>query len=109
MQLFRMQIIYLIFTFTPAIDDCDPNPCENNGTCIDGINSFICDCVDGFTGDTCEIDIDECLSFPCLNGGTCIDGINSFSCKCGRDFTGVKCEKGTVHNTIILLHNLPAI
>jgi len=83
-------------SFTLVNDDCDPNPCENNGTCTDGENSFTCDCVDGFTGDTCETDIDECLSFPCLNGGTCSDGINSFTCNCTADFTGPTCATGTV-------------
>ena len=36
------------------IDDCDPNPCMNNGTCADGVNSFTCNCVDSFTGQTCQ-------------------------------------------------------
>ena len=36
------------------IDDCDPNPCKNGGTCTDKVNSFTCACADGFEGDTCE-------------------------------------------------------
>ena len=36
------------------IDDCDPNPCQNEGTCTDGVNSFTCDCATGFTGNTCD-------------------------------------------------------
>ena len=35
------------------IDDCDPNPCQNGGTCADGIDSFQCACPTGFTGPTC--------------------------------------------------------
>ena len=37
-----------------AIDDCNPNPCENGGTCTDGINAFTCDCEEDFTGLRCE-------------------------------------------------------
>ena len=35
------------------IDECSPNPCQNGGTCIDGINSYNCSCVDGYTGTDC--------------------------------------------------------
>ena len=75
-----------------VVDNCDPNPCQNDGNCTDGVNSFTCDCVDGFSGDNCEVDIDDCVSFPCLNGGTCIDGVNSFTCICAPDHTGVTCS-----------------
>ena len=37
------------------IDDCQPNPCKNNGVCADGINSYTCDCTHGFIGDNCSI------------------------------------------------------
>ena len=36
------------------IDDCEPNPCEHGGTCTDGVNSYTCECVDGYTGVNCE-------------------------------------------------------
>ena len=35
------------------IDECEDDRCYNNGTCIDGIASFSCDCVVGFQGDLC--------------------------------------------------------
>ena len=35
------------------IDDCIQNPCMFNGTCIDGINDFKCDCLMGFRGKKC--------------------------------------------------------
>ena len=37
------------------IDECDSNPCVNNGTCIDGVNGFTCNCTREFGGDRCEI------------------------------------------------------
>ena len=36
------------------IDDCKSDPCLNGGTCKDGINSFSCQCAEGFDGSTCE-------------------------------------------------------
>ena len=41
--------------FFSDIDNCSPNPCQNNGICTDGVNSYTCDCSGtGFTGDICE-------------------------------------------------------
>jgi Notch-like protein len=39
-----------------GVDNCDPNPCQNGGSCTDGVNTHTCDCVEGFTGDNCEDD-----------------------------------------------------
>ena len=36
------------------VDECDSSPCQNGGTCVDGINSYTCDCDDGYTGPDCE-------------------------------------------------------
>ena len=36
------------------IDDCANNPCQNKGSCVDGINDFSCVCTAGFTGKRCE-------------------------------------------------------
>jgi len=36
------------------IDDCDPNPCLNGGTCTDGVDDYACSCIDGYTGTNCE-------------------------------------------------------
>ena len=37
------------------IDDCMETPCNNGGTCKDGIASYTCICPNGFTGLDCEI------------------------------------------------------
>ena len=37
-----------------AIDDCEPNSCEHGGTCTDGVDSYTCECADGYTGVNCE-------------------------------------------------------
>ncbi|XP_017269603.1 cubilin [Kryptolebias marmoratus] len=36
------------------IDECSSNPCQNGGTCTDGINGFTCTCTDHWTGPLCQ-------------------------------------------------------
>ena len=57
------------------IDECESNPCQYNGTCIDGIASYNCSCIPGIEGDNCETNIDDCNPHPC-GLGQCIDLIN---------------------------------
>lgn len=35
------------------IDYCAELPCLNNGTCIDLLNDYNCNCMDGFSGANC--------------------------------------------------------
>ena len=36
------------------INNCNPNPCANGGTCIDGVDSYTCQCAAGYTGPNCN-------------------------------------------------------
>lgn len=45
------------------INDCLPNPCQNGGTCVDGINTFSCICLQGFSGGTCATSKSFCLFY----------------------------------------------
>lgn len=55
-----------IFT---GIGNCDPEPCLNGGTCVEGDGTFTCDCAAGYTGTLCEtgvfvlLDVDVCLLY----------------------------------------------
>ena len=94
-----------------GIDECASEPCQNNGTCVDRVGMYTCNCTSGYTGDRCEtsesimlllcvdfmlllflLDIDECKSFPCQNGGNCTDGIAGYTCDCIPGHTGYNCE-----------------
>ena len=53
-QLFSVCLeIFSCFTYVD-IDDCVNHTCRNNGSCVDGVNHFSCNCTVGFTGDHCE-------------------------------------------------------
>ena len=43
--------------------------------------NYTCECVDGYKGNNCEMDINECDSNPCQNGGTCTVS-NSMDARC---------------------------
>ena len=46
---------YVITLVCIDIDDCQSSPCQNDGVCVDGVNSFTCNCAHGFIGDDCSI------------------------------------------------------
>lgn len=73
------------------IDDCDPDPCQNGGTCTDGVNSFNCACTTGFSGPTCAT-ADPCTPDPCQNGATCSAGASGAECACAAGYWGDTCE-----------------
>ncbi len=36
------------------VDDCSPNPCQHGGICMDGVDSFTCNCDGtGYDGSNC--------------------------------------------------------
>ncbi|KAG1930353.1 neurogenic locus notch protein [Pimephales promelas] len=73
-------------------DDCVSRPCQNQGRCVDGVNSYSCFCKPGFSGQQCEEDINECASNPCQNRGVCQDLVNGFQCDCVPGYFGVLCN-----------------
>ncbi|CAH1772854.1 unnamed protein product, partial [Owenia fusiformis] len=81
--------------YAEPIDECANAPCGNGSTCIDDINDYTCECLEGFTGKNCDeqIEVDICAA-RCLNGGTCTitDSGDGFECTCTPGFTGTTCE-----------------
>ena len=37
------------------IDECESNPCMNDGTCDNLVNGFSCNCTDKYNGSRCNI------------------------------------------------------
>ncbi|XP_053374815.1 uncharacterized protein LOC128547113 [Mercenaria mercenaria] len=64
------------------IDDCSTNPCKNEATCVDKVNSYTCYCVTGYTGRDCETK--SCL---CVHG-QCHSGL----CICSEGWSGKNCN-----------------
>ena len=42
------------YLISADINDCMEEPCNNNGTCTDGIADYTCTCPLGYIGTDCE-------------------------------------------------------
>ncbi|XP_062610426.1 sushi, von Willebrand factor type A, EGF and pentraxin domain-containing protein 1-like [Saccostrea cucullata] len=49
------------------VNSCASNPCQNNGTCVDGLDRYNCVCTKSFTGKNCETDIQPPVMSGCLD------------------------------------------
>ena len=74
------------------IDDCNPNPCKNGGTCTDSFDlPPTCACATGFIGTNCENN-NFCDPNPCKNGGICTNRVGNFNCTCNSYFSSDDCS-----------------
>lgn len=48
------ELCIFTFVFFPDIEECESNPCQNNGTCNERINFYTCNCPTGTTQPNCE-------------------------------------------------------
>ena len=81
-----------------SVDTCSTSPCQNNGVCFNGLNSYACICPAGFNGTNCQTStaINYCSSNPCLNKGTCFNGVSGFACVCPTGFNGTTCQNNVL-------------
>jgi len=80
------------------INECEDHPCQNGGTCIDEIGTYICDCSGtGYYGTNCNEVVDECKgnidpTTPCNDRGKCKNNNGEYTCECGNGFGGKHCQ-----------------
>ena len=48
------KFLYFDYNLKLDRDECNPNPCKNNGICHDLISSFLCDCPAEYSGPQCQ-------------------------------------------------------
>lgn len=87
------------------INECNSNPCENGGHCVDSRNSYNCLCGHtGYEGVNCELNINECLENPCLNNAVCFDTYGSYVCQCQDGYGGHDCDQVYFYPNIALIN-----
>ncbi|CAF1380734.1 unnamed protein product [Rotaria magnacalcarata] len=59
-------------TCNQEVDECESQPCANNGTCTDLENGFLCHCLPEWNGTLCAEAKNPCQSSPCGPTGKCI-------------------------------------
>ena len=47
------EAIYCLVAYAD-IDECASVPCQNSGTCVDDVNSYMCECDRNYNGTHCE-------------------------------------------------------
>eukprot|EP00117_Sycon_ciliatum_P011595 scpid24074/ scgid13010/ Neurogenic locus notch protein homolog len=65
------------------VDECAmTSPCRNLGTCINLPGGFLCECVSGYQGETCEQHVPQCQTASCQSGESCRELLDSHECVC---------------------------
>ncbi|XP_058802311.1 cubilin [Phymastichus coffea] len=96
LQLRRLENKVRTITTKLRINECNSDPCQNGGTCIDLYDSFSCHCPPEWEGDHCTVDVNECERLAgkpsgCQNGATCVNALGTFSCTCAQGWHGYLC------------------
>ena len=40
-----------------ATDECESKPCQHGGTCVDYDNYYTCECMEGYSGQDCQVSL----------------------------------------------------
>lgn len=66
--------------------------CSGQGRCMDGDNTYTCNCFSGYTGSECQTNINDCIGVNCSGNRVCLDGVNSYECVCSAEYLGTDCN-----------------
>ena len=44
-----------MFLFVVSVDECLSSPCQNGGTCVDGVGGYTCNCTLDYRETNCEV------------------------------------------------------
>ena len=64
------------------INECASSPCQNEGICLDKINSYQCRCQTGYNDTNCQNKIDWCAVNQCSENSNCTSGLSTYTCEC---------------------------
>ncbi|XP_044523078.1 coagulation factor X [Gracilinanus agilis] len=68
-------------------DQCESQPCKNQGHCKDGVDEYTCSCMEGYEGKNCEF---STLKFCSLDNGECEqfckEAKNAVVCSCAKGY-----------------------
>ena len=78
--------LMFVTMFISDIDECLSNPCQNEATCHNHINSYSCTCKSGFEGTNCEIGMSIYKLYSQQR--------QRVLSKYNQGFMGTKCERG---------------
>ncbi|XP_065883790.1 uncharacterized protein [Dysidea avara] len=93
-------VTFSIYVWT---DFCEQNPCDNEATCINIDNDYMCECADDiYGGRNCSTVKFPCNSSvmpqPCTNDGHCTNINNDldYMCTCVNGYSGRNCQYSAV-------------